>query len=390
MKKTISIVGDIGSFEYIDHNGEVVKVNGIQLEDVIAQVERLSADTRELVIECGGLGGLVDVAKSIRGYLKSKAKFSITTKQVADLASANTIIFSIGKIRQAIADDVINPSTGKPYFLMVHEPLTPHASGPADKMDAVANALRADENEMISIYNEDTGISEEAIRPLMKAETYLSGSKAVALKLATETYTPLKQAAYHLKQKPKMKSGISKVVLDAVLALLTNDEDKAKIKKALAVAPPAELMGKPVTVDGKPAVDGVYTVVGGVVTSLEDATEEQAEPAATAKPDASGSTASGASKKNGMEEVLALLKDQPKKDELIAAMTKVVDEKITTLKKSITTNHIPDGYTPETSADDVKEWDRSWKANEHTAMRKNDPEKYKRIFFAKWKKMPNL
>lgn len=385
MKKTISIVGDIGTFSYIDSDGKVVDVNGIQLEDVIAQIERLPGDTKEIVIECGGLGGLVDVAKSIRGYLKSKVvskRIQITTKQVADLASANTIIFSVGSKRLAFKDDVINPSTGKPYFIMVHEPLTPHTSGNADKIEKTVDALRADEDDLVAIYGEDTGISEEAIRPLMKAETFLSGSKAVALKLATETYAPTKQAAYH--QPKTMKNKVSKAILDAVLALLPNDEDKAKIKKILAAAPPAELIGKPVLVNGSPAVDGVYTVVGGVITMVEDAAEESAEPAPAAAGAAAPAAASASPAKTGNEEILA------KFDEKLKKMEDAHKAEIIALKKSIGTSHTPIGFTPETKADDVKEWDRSFNANEHAAMKKNDPEKYQRIFYAKYGKMPNL
>lgn len=387
MKKTISIVGDIGTFEYIDEAGNVVHVNGLQLEDVIAQIERLPADTKELIIECGGLGGVVDVAKSMRGYLKSKVasgKMQITTRQVANLASANTIIFSVGSERLAIKDDVINPSTGKPYFIMVHEPLTPHTSGNADKIEKTVDALRADEDALVAIYSEDTGITEEAIRPLMKAETFLTGSKAVALKLATDTYTPTKQAAFH---NPKNSmSKISKMALDAVLALLS-DEDKAKVKKALAAAPPADLIGKPVLINGAPAVDGTYTVVGGVVTMVEDAAEETAEPApaaaAQAAPAAAAAQASTASAK-GNEDILA------KFEEKIEEMKKAHKAEIVALKKSIGTSHTPVGFTPETKADDIKEWDRSFRANEHGLMKKNDPEKYRRIFYAKYGKMPNL
>jgi ATP-dependent protease ClpP protease subunit len=388
MKKTISIVGDIGTFEYLDSNGKVVQVNGIQLEDVISQVERLPSNTSELVIECGGLGGLIDVAKSIRGYLKSISKrITITTKQVSDLASANTIIFTTGSTRLAIDDKEINPTTGKPYFIMVHEPLTPHASGNADKLSGVVTALRLDEEDFISMYNEDTGISVEAIRPLMKAETYLSGSKAVDLKIATATYQSLKQAAHHkpVHNKPNnTMSKISKHALDAVLALLS-DEDKAKVKKALALAPPAELMGKAVIIDGKAPIDGVYTVVGGVITALESVEEEGAEPTA-----ATPTTAATAAPAPVAAAPVAAAQPAMTSDAIAKIVADQVTAQMTLLKKTIKTDHVPVGFTPETKADDVKEWDRSWKANEHTAMKKNDPEKYQRIFYAKYGKMPNM
>lgn len=391
MKKTISIVGDIGEFEYLDQDGKVVKVNGIQLDDVVSQVERLPAGTNELIIECGGLGGRIDVAKSIRGYLKSIAhRIKITTKQVADLASANTIIFTTGSTRLAIDDKEINPKTGKPYFIMVHEPLTPHTSGNADQLSNVVNALREDEEDFINMYHEDTGISVEAIRPLMKAETYITGAKSVDLKIATATYSTLKQVAFHKQTNKKNNmSKISKLALDAVLALLS-DEDKAKVKTALAIAPPAELMGKAVMIDGKASPDGVYTVVGGVITAMEDVQEEAAEDGMVAAP-ATATKAVVPAAPAAPAPVAKVIKPEAVTAEAIAKIVAdQVTAQMTVLKKSIKTEHVPVGFTPETKADDVKEWDRSFKANEHAAMRKNDPEKYQRLFYAKYGKMPNM
>lgn len=152
----------------------------------------------------------------------------------------------------------------------------------------------------------------------------------------------------------------------------------------VAVAPPAELMGKPVTVDGKPAVDGVYTVVGGVVTALGEAQAAPATPPAQGTPAADPMAAK-------LQEILALLKAEPKQDDATAAAaTKKKDDEIIALKKQLKTEHVPEGFTPETKADDVKEWDRSFKAGEHVAMRKNEPEKWTRLFYAKYNKMPNV
>lgn len=383
MKKTIAIIGAIGTFAYIK-DGKKITVNGVQLADVISQIEALPADTNELIIEMGGLGGSVPVAKAMRNYIKSKQpRLQVTTRQVDDLASANTILFTSGSKREAIDPESINPKTGKPYFVMVHNPYTPHFEGDADAMKAEEKELRASEDEFIAIYQEDTGISKEAIAPLMKAETFLDGNKAVALKLATSTYKPLAQAAYHQSTMETQKDTKDLSVLEQILAYVKSIGGKGKI---VAVAPPAELKGKPVLIDGKAAVDGVYTVVGGVITMLAEApTDNSAAPAAAA----AGAAPVAKADEAKLEELLALLKKETKSDADIAAeVKKQVDAQVLALKKQIKTDHIPLGFTPEQKTDDVKEWDRSFKANEHAAMRKNDPEKYQRLFYAKYGRMP--
>ena len=379
--KTISIIGPIGSFNYVNEEGKVVHVVGVQLVDVIANVTKYEKE-KELTVEIGSIGGSVPVAKQIRGFLKSiQPRIAVTTKQVGDIASSGTILFSSGSKR--LAAKGINPETGQEYKFMVHSPWTPHFSGNADEMAAEAADLRLTEDEMVAMYQEDTGISREAIQPLMKAETYFNADKAVDLKLATETYKALNQAAY----KPNNNmSKISKLALDAVLALLS-DEDKVKVKAALAVAPPAELMGKAVMIDGKGATDGIYTVVGGVITAMESVQEEAAPAAATP---ATAQPAAAASINPAVVTAPPVVAAAITQEAIAKIVSDQVAAQMTLIKKSIKTEHVPVGFTPETKADDAKEWDRSFKANEHVAMKKNDPEKWSRLFYAKYGRMPNV
>lgn len=357
MKRTIGIIGPIGSFE---HNGKLI--NGIQLVDIVAQVSALPKETTELVVEFDTPGGMKDVGMAIYNYLKSiQPRIQVTSKQIGDIGSIGTVAWFAGTKRIAMK--------GKEF--MIHNPWTLSASGDASQMAKVSESLKYSEEEMISFYSEQTGITKEGIAPLMKAETSFGADKAVELKFATEVYSLTQIAAY---PNSNQNTSMEKSLKEKLLALFG---------VTVATAPPAELMGKPVTVDGKPAVDGKYTVVGGVVTLLEEA---QATPAATPPGGAAAPPAA-------MAEVIALLKAQPSQEAAIAAAVKAAEDKLTleivALKKSIKTGHVPAAFTPETKADDVKEWDRSFKANEHMAMRKDDPEKYQRIFYAKYGRMPN-
>lgn len=361
MKRTISIIGPIGSFE---HQGK--QINGIQLVDIVAQVTALPKETTELVVEYDTPGGLKDVGLAIYNYLKSiQPRIAVTSKQIGDIGSIGTVAWFSGTKRMALK--------GKEF--MIHNPWTMHAAGDAAAMAKVSESLKTTEDEMAAFYSEQTGITKEGIAPLMKAETSFGADKAVELKFATEIYEASKIAAYpHSNNNNPMAKTLKEQIL-ALLGIVT-----------VATAPPAELMGKPVQVDGKPALDGVYTVVGGVVTALAEA---QAQPATP--PAATGAAAPPAAA--DMQKILALLEAQPKQDDAItaavAAATKKFQDEITALKKNIKTEHVPVGFTPETKADDVKEWDRSFKANEHMAMKKNEPEKYQRLFFAKYGRVPN-
>lgn len=402
---TVRVIGPIGNFAYVDDRGKKVQVNGMQLVDLIAQITSLPPDTKELTVEVGGLGGAVPVAKAMRGYLKSiQPRMAVTTKQVGDIASAHTIIFTSGTRR--IAAKGINPETGAKFTNMVHNPWIGHTSGDADALEQETASLRLTEQEFIDMYGEDIGISAEAIAPLMKAESFFDADQAVSLKFATETYEALNQAAYQsnntMKGKKKLSFG------ERLAALLKGEIDG---EEQIAAAPPAALMGKPTLIGGQAAPDGVYTVVGGVVTKLEAVAEEQAE-------DATPPAASGAADKGKgpltAEQVAAIVTEVMKgkkatkgadpddddeeekitSEERIAiavakAINSTVDEKINAFKKSTKTSHVPVGFRPENKVADAAEWDRSFKANEHGAMRRDNPARYEQLFYAKYGRMPN-
>jgi ATP-dependent Clp protease protease subunit len=384
MKRTISIIGPIGSFTY---NGE--DVNGVQLVDVVSQVTKYP-DTKELTVEVGSLGGSVTTAKQIRNYLKSlQPRMTVTTKQVDDIASAGTIVFGSGSKR--IAAKGINPSTGKPFQFMVHNSWVTHTEGNAEALEKEVADLKLTDEEMTTIYHEDIGISRENITPLMKAESYFDADKAMSLKFATETYEAKNQAAYMSKE----TNASDKSVWAEILAELKGIGKKKK--KKVAVAPPAELMGKQVIVDGKAAVDGVYTVQGGVVTLLAEI------PAAGAP--AAGGDATATAKDKEYQELIALLKElktgkkskdqepddeDEEEDEVVQEkIDKAVAKAIEPFKKNAKSSHTPAGFNPDKKGDDAKEWDRAFKANEITAMKKDDLPKYQRLFYAKYGRMPN-
>lgn len=382
MKRTISIMGPIGSFEYLGPDGTPVKVNGIQIADVVAQVAALPDKTTEIEVLMGTPGGLIPIGEAIYAYLKSlESRYKITMLQVDDIASIGTEIWFAGKER--LAAEGINPRTGKEYAFQPHNPWTPHKHGDAAALEAEAVRLREQENKMVAFYQEQTGLSADAILPIMKADQPFSAEKAVALKFATGTYKPLKHAAFQINQnmKPEDKSSL----LKTFLGLLGMDGAPG----APAPAPAAELMNKPVTIDGKPAPDGVYTISGGIVTAIAPAVP--AAPAAGQAPAPAPAAAQvsfeSLTKEPKFSEALAATIEKA-----LAEQKKTFDAELVALKKQIKTTHVPagpEGYNPSTKDEDVKEFDRLWKSNGLVALKKEDPEKYQRLHFSKYGKMPN-
>lgn len=369
MKKTIGILGPIGTFMV---DGKLVQ--GVQTKNIVSWVSSFGPELKELTVEYATLGGDKDTGKEIYNYLMSiQPAVKVISKQIGPIGSVGTIMWFSG-----------NPVDGRIALegskFIVHNPWIPNVSGDRKVMQNAANTLQASEEEMLQFYCEQTGITKEGLRPLMAAETSFDASEAVRMKFATSTYTALKQAAYFMETKNENEG-----IMAQLLAFLKNGKPGGPLA---SVAPPAELMGKPVTVDGKPALDGVYTVIGGVVTALA------AAPDATAAPAAPGAQASAApvavvkADEGKLVEILATIKAQPTQESILAAVGKVVDEKITGLKKQIGTQHTPLGYTPETKEDDAKEYDKIRKENKLLALKREDPERWKRLHFARWGKMP--
>lgn len=383
-RKTIAIIGPIGSFKY---QGQ--EVHGVELADVVARVSSLPQDTTELEVQYDTPGGVKDTGMAIYNYLKSiQPRIKVISRQIGDIGSIGTYAWFSGSERIAMK--------GKKF--MAHNPWTV-TEGDADSHQRQADSLKQAEEEMIAFYSEQTGITREGIAPLMKAEYAFGDDRAVELKFATSLEEGSLIAAY----KPEfntMEKNMIKGLVDEIKAFIKGGNQLAMMvveleggtKISIDAPDASNLIGaKAYTVDATgnptqvPAPDGdhkltdgrVVTVAGGAISKIAEA------PAG----EDSQMTALAASVKDLLE---AVKSQNQSKDDLKATVKEVVAEEIKNFKKTIKTEHTPEGFTPETSADDVKEWDRSFKANEHMAMKKNDPDKYKRLFYAKYGKLPNL
>ena len=163
MTGNIYISGQIGTFD-----GTI----GIELIDVVSQVKKQPKATAYNV-HINSEGGLVDVGFDIYQYLKALKK-PITTIGSGIVASIATVIFMAGDKRQ------VRENT--PF--MIHLPWG-GSMGTADELEQFADQLRAIEKKMVGFYKKALNVQEQAIMPLLKNETWLTGRQLAALGFTT-------------------------------------------------------------------------------------------------------------------------------------------------------------------------------------------------------------
>jgi len=261
MTGNIYISGQIGTFDGI---------TGIELIDVVSQVKKQPKATAYNV-HINSEGGLVDVGFDIYQYLKSLKK-PITTIGSGIVASIATVIFMAGDKRQ------VRENT--PF--MIHLPWG-GSMGTADELEQFADQLRAIEKKMVGFYKKALNVQEQAIMPLLKNETWLTGRQLAALGFTTSRQVKAAAKAFinpnstmrgtftdndrhwmeglFTKVLAKFKSAhiFNKVVQDATGAELdfTDLPDDAVIE-----------VGATATVDGSPA-EGEYLLPDGYTYVFE-------------------------------------------------------------------------------------------------------------------------
>ena len=278
MTGNIYISGQIGTFD---------GTTGVALIDVVSQVKK-QPEATAFNVHINSEGGLVDVGFDIYQYLKSLKK-PITTIGSGIVASIATVIFMAGDKRQ------VRENT--PF--MIHLPWG-GSMGTADELEQFADQLRAIEKKMVGFYTKALNVQEQAIMPLLKNETWLTGRQLAALGFTTSRQVKAAAKAFinpnstmrgtftdndrhwmeglFTKVLGKFKSAhiFNKVVQDATGAELdfTDLPDDALIE-----------VGATATVDGSPAEgeyllpDGyTYVFTAGELTEIIEP-EEDAEAA---------------------------------------------------------------------------------------------------------------
>lgn len=251
------------------------------LTDIVKQVQG-QPEATSFNVYINSEGGYVDVGFDIFNYLRSLGK-PITTIGNGIVASIATVIFMAGTTRQV--------KDGTQF--MVHLPWG-EAIGTAEEVEKYAKELRQTEKQLLDFYTKELGISEEAIQPLIRDETWLTVDQLQTLGFTTAQ--PAKVAAkarINLKNDNKMtnedKNWFKELFSD--FAAMLKPKGKAK-NKMVQDATGAELdfadladdapieVGASATVDGAPA-EGEYIMPDGTIYNFTAGVLEEIVPPAT-------------------------------------------------------------------------------------------------------------
>ncbi|MGT2812192.1 head maturation protease, ClpP-related [Streptococcus minor] len=151
---------------------------GLEAVSAKSIAEALPEDGSDVVLEVNSNGGLVTVGSDIYTTLKNYSGH--ITAEVTGMAASAASVAIMG------ADKVVISPTAQ---IMIHKALFGWVSGNSDDLDKASNALKASDKAIINAYVAKTGMAEDDIMELMKAETYMSAQEAVDKGFADEVMT---------------------------------------------------------------------------------------------------------------------------------------------------------------------------------------------------------
>lgn len=166
---TCNVFGIIGQLK--NNNGEIIKPN-VTFLDVVSQVEK-QKDITELQVFINSPGGSVEESDSMYEYfmaLKAKGIKITTTAQKVCMSAAVKILLSGDEGKRYIEEETV---------FMIHNPWLSLVDGDADTLEAYGRELRKLENESVNFYSERTKTSREALKTLMKKDTYLTVEQVI-------------------------------------------------------------------------------------------------------------------------------------------------------------------------------------------------------------------
>jgi len=263
-------------------NGEIGEA--VNLVDIISQVENQKEATM-FNVYINSVGGSVDVGFDIYNYIKS---LNVPIKTIGQelVASIATVIFMAGNER--VLEQGVD--------FMIHLP-SGSVSGTSQEIEAYNEMLKKYEKKLVDFYTKATNLNEEAIRPLLTYETWLSPKLAYELKFTTSVPNNLPilaKAVYNLKPDNKMteeqKGFFTKLLekADAILnkvsgsnvkSILLQDANGVEIDFPEVMDGEQPIVGESkAMVDGQPAEgeylmpDGTTMIFsGGILTEIKEA-----------------------------------------------------------------------------------------------------------------------
>ena len=279
----VYINGQIGNT--YDDNGNVT-INGVELIDVVAQIQDLN-EVEAIYVHINSEGGYVSIGRSIAEFLKSVPNcYTIAETLCASIATE--IHLAVPLQNRMIVE-------GTTY--LIHNPWLQSVSGDASQLEEYAKGIKETESEMISMYSKATGISKEALSGLMKIETSLTSEQCLKLGFASAVLPKMEKRAvallYNQKQINMKKPLMDRLALAMSAfteALKTNEREAVAMvvvtdKGTLMTAFEDLVVGDAITLeDGTNPENGDYVteagvkivVTEGVITEIVEVEDEQA------------------------------------------------------------------------------------------------------------------
>lgn len=155
---------------------------GLDAATVVRELEDRN-ESGPLKVRIHSEGGYITEGLAIYNALKNSAR-EVHVQIDGIAASMASVIAMAG-------DQIVIPENA---YLMIHKPWNV-AMGDAEELRRTADVLDQLENTLVNIYSERTGLSPEALRPMLAAETWIDGAAAVEQGFADELQAPLKAAA---------------------------------------------------------------------------------------------------------------------------------------------------------------------------------------------------
>ncbi|WP_186117632.1 head maturation protease, ClpP-related [Burkholderia gladioli] len=167
----IRIYGDIGFW-------------GTDAEQFAARLDEVGPTAASIVVAVNSMGGDVFDAFTIYNLLRRYP--GKTTGRVDGIAASAASLLLMG------CSQIVMPSNA---MLMIHNPHT-LAAGDEGELRRLADLLGSTSANMLTAYAERSGQTEDTVRELMDAETWLTAAQAVELGFCDTIEEPIRIAAY--------------------------------------------------------------------------------------------------------------------------------------------------------------------------------------------------
>ena len=283
MKKAIiNITGQIGNT--YNEDGTVL-VKGVELQDVVAQVEeakKADATIEGYDVVIKSLGGSIRVGKLIAKYISKLP--NATTIADTECASMGT------EIHLAVAKENRKIIAGTKYS--IHNPLMANVSGNASELEQMAEMIKENEKDMAKMYVSATGLTKDTVTGLMNQETSLTPEQCVTMGFCYEILPAPKLNAVAFFEPQTNNNNLMKSIKQLIEASFASFRKDLKIAEVTPpAAPEAKVMehtvsqgklsitmagdvcaaGDKVELEGAQAPAGDYTLEDGSVVTVDEA-----------------------------------------------------------------------------------------------------------------------